>query len=106
MESKKSTLRKDYQQMSDEDKIAYWYNNIYRGMRCAGEDGVEAISILDRRELEKLRANDPDIDMFMPYVLAHLARMWMSEPQEFVAKVNRQMGTEYEVVHIPFPKKD
>lgn len=98
-------LPEKYAQMSDEEKITHWFNYIYRGMRCAGEDGYDAISILDQAELEGYRATDPEIDMFMPYILGYLSRMWMEPAEQFVGRVNRQMGTKYEVISIPRPKR-
>jgi len=86
-----------YLAMSKEDKIAHWSGYLYRGMRWAGEDGCDEISILDEKEIARLRAADPDIDLLMPYVLLNLARMWMEPIESFVARVNKQMGTHFEV---------
>ena len=98
-------LPENYARMSDEEKITHWSNYIYRGMRCAGGDGCDEISILDKAELEGYRATDPEIDMFMPYILGYLSRMWMEPVERFVGRANLQMGTDYEVIRIPQPQR-
>lgn len=105
MEHRRHPLPENYAQMNDEEKITHWFNYIYRGMRCAGEDGCDEMAMLDKAELESYRATDPDIDMFMPYILGYLARMWMEPVERFVGRVNSQMGTDFEVVVIPAPKR-
>ena len=90
-----------YVEMSKNDKVAHWSGYLYRCMRWAGEDGCDEISILDEREIARLRAADRNIDQLMPYVLLNLARMWIEPVESFVARVNKQMGTNFEVSSDP-----
>ncbi|QQP96646.1 hypothetical protein [Lysobacter enzymogenes] len=86
-----------YATMSPPERANHWVMLLHRQMRWAGEDGVREISILDRALLEQMRRDDPDVDALLPMVLTRLAAGWMREPAGFVAQVNRQMGTAFEV---------
>ena len=85
-----------YAEMTDAQKVAHWSSHLYRGMRWAGEDGADEISVLDEREHMKLLAADADIDRLMPQVLAQLARAWLVPVDAFILRVNRQMGKNYQ----------
>lgn len=89
-------LPDDYAQMNDDKRVAHWSAYLGRGMRWAGEDGYDEISILDANEIARLRAADPDIDRLMPPILAVLAKMWMEPIDAFFMRVNKQMGTAFE----------
>ena len=93
------TLPSGYAIMNDEERIWHWSGYIYRGMRWAGEDGVEPCSILDAWEREGWKQADPDLDRVLPEISAILARMWMEPVVPFIAQVNRQMGTDFDVRH-------
>ena len=89
------TLASNYNALSYDDRVSHWTGVFYRQMRWAGEDGHEEITILDRRLLDELRRDEPDIDRMMPSILTYLARMWLTAPSTFLERVNAQMGTHY-----------
>jgi hypothetical protein len=85
-------LPSNYHEMSEDDQVSYWSAYIYRGMRWAGEDGYDEISILDRKELVKWKTLDPTIERLLPKVLESLAVMWQQPKDAFISRVNKQMG--------------
>lgn len=90
-------LDSDCASMSPPERANHWVMRLHRQMRWAGEDGVREIGILDRALLEQMRRDDPEVDALLPIVLTRLATGWMHDPAGFVAQVNRQIGTEFEV---------
>jgi len=104
----------NYSEMGQEERLNHWSKVLYNGMRWAGEDGKEEISIFDQKLIRDLRTFDSSIDAILPTVITQLAVMWLEEPEEFVSKVNEQCNTAYTVdisylngrFHkIPSPKK-
>lgn len=83
--------------MNHAERSRHWTAALYRGMRCAAEDGYDEVSIFDEALLNNLRNFDPDIDELLPEVLTHLAHMELDDPAEFVAKVNARMNISYGV---------
>lgn len=88
-------LPENYHDMSENDQAAHWVGYIYRGMRWAGEDGYDEISILDRKELEMWKKLDPTIERLMPIILEGLAGMWLQPKDAFFQRVNEQMGSQF-----------
>lgn len=88
-------LPQNYQEMSENERVAHWVAYIYRGMRWAGEDGHDEISILDCKELEKWKTLDPQIETIMPKILEGIAKMWMQTTDAFFQRVNKQMGASF-----------
>lgn len=86
-----------YAEMNSEEKKAHWSAVLYRAMRWAGEDGHDETSIFDKQLISDLRAFDHEVDRYMPQVLSELAVSQMEQPDRFFAKVNKQMGTYYQV---------
>jgi hypothetical protein len=82
---------------SDDDKALHWVGILYRAMREAGEGGSEEITIFTPDLLAKMRADDPHVDARMPFVLTYLARMWLEDPDAFLARINSRLGTVYPV---------
>ncbi len=88
-------LPENYHDLSENDQAAHWVGYICRGMRWAGEDGHDELSILDRKELERWKELDPTIERLMPKVLDGLAAMWQEPKDAFFQRVNEQMGTQF-----------
>ena len=88
-------LPSNYHEMSENDQAAHWIGYIYRGMRSAGEEGYDEISILDRKELGKWKALDPQLENLLPKILEILADMWQVPKEAFFQRVNDQMGTDF-----------
>lgn len=83
----------NYSKMNHAERSRHWVAVLHRGMRWAGEDGYEEVSIFDEALLDNLRSFDPDIDGLLPEVLTHLAHMELEDPAEFVAKVCARMNS-------------
>lgn len=92
-----SSLPPEYAGWNATERIGFWTGLLYRQMRWAGEDGLEEITILDAPLLARMREDDPGVDALLPFVLVQLSRMWMTQPGDFVARVNAQMGTDFRV---------
>ncbi len=88
-------LPSNYHEMSGNDQAAHWAAYIYRGMRWAGEDGYDEISMLDRKELAKWKTLDPQLEKIMPKILDCLAEMCQEPKDAFFQRVNQQMGTDF-----------
>lgn len=91
----------NYCDKNREDKICYWVGILYRSMRWVGEEGYEEISIFDKNLLTHMKKVDPNIDVIMPLILSTLSKMWMEDANNFIKKVNRQLGTHYEFLDKP-----
>lgn len=87
----------NYQEMDVEEQKGHWSMVLSRGMRWAGEDGYEEISIFDEKLINDLRAFDSNIDALLPEILTGLAVMEMENPKAFMEEVNSRMKTSFEV---------
>jgi len=88
-------LPSNYHEISENEQAVHWVRYIYQGMRWAGEDGYDEISILDRKELDKWKTLDPQLEKIMPKILDSLADMWQEPKDAFFQRVNKQMGTDF-----------
>ena len=88
-------LPPEYSQLSQKQKVAHWAHKMQLAMRWAGESGHEEIEALDRSVIEQSRADDPNIDSMMPQILGALAWAWADDKDEFLRRVNEQMGTDF-----------
>jgi hypothetical protein len=86
-----------YAQMSRDDRVAHWVGWIHRGMRWTGESGTDELAVFEPALLDRLRADDSDIDALMPTILTYLARMWGESPAAFLGQANARMGSRYPV---------
>lgn len=103
-----------YQSATDYEKSIYWTSKIFFWMRQIGEQGeysMQEIRFFNLKEMEFLKKEEPNIEIFMPRILTELAQMWMTDMDNFFAIVNKQLGTsyvklehkEYPILHINEP---
>jgi hypothetical protein len=85
-----------YSEMSEKQTVGHWASKMHTTMRWAGESGHEEIEALDRSVIEQSRADDPAVDDLMPKILAVVAWAWADDKDEFLRRVNEQMGTSFE----------
>ena len=81
-------MGEDYNQMSLQEKQAYWLHNIMLQMRFQGEAGLDEYAFFTPENYAEWQEKEPDFDQILDFVIENIP----DDTESVRAKINKRLG--------------
>lgn len=89
----------EYPRLSAEEKVNFWTADIHRGMRAAGEYGLDEYSMFTAEWYDRVLKNEPNFDKIMLEVIPMLGMM--IDPVQYYSALEKPLPPKYKKTNLP-----